>query len=95
MKVVEDLAEDALPPTTKVRDNHVHGAAKYCQLGVQAWDKVIEGTLSGTDLKDVPALLIADLAPALAICSRPSVPSVLFCPIHVCSIWVSVGIRSS
>ena len=38
MKVVEDLAEDALPPTTEVRDSTVHGAAKYCQLGVAAWD---------------------------------------------------------
>ena len=63
MKLVEDLAEDALPPTTEIRDSTVHGAAKYCQLGVQAWDKVIEGTLSGADLKDVPALLIVDLFP--------------------------------
>ena len=49
MKLVEDLAEDALPYTIEVRDSHVHGAAKYCQLGVPAWDKVLEGTLSGTD----------------------------------------------
>ena len=63
MKLADDLAEDALPPTTELRDCTIHGAAKYCQLGVPAWDKVIEGTLSGTDLNDVPALLIVDLFP--------------------------------
>ena len=63
MKLVEDLAEDALSYTTEVRDSHVHGAAKYCQLGATVWDKVLEGTLSGTDLSDVPALLIVDLFP--------------------------------
>ena len=61
--MVEDLAEDALPPTTEVRDSHAHGAATYFQLGVPAWDKVLEGTLGGTDLNDVPALLIVDLFP--------------------------------
>ena len=63
MKLVEDLAEDAFPPTTRVRDSSVHGAAKYCQLRAPAWDRVLEGTLSGTDLNDVPAILMLDLFP--------------------------------
>ena len=62
MKLIEDLAEDALPPSTEDRFA-VHGGAKYCQLGVPAWDKVLEGTLSGTKLTDVPALLVIDLFP--------------------------------
>ena len=63
MKLAEDLAEDAFPYTTEVRDSHVHGASKYCQLGAAAWDKVLEGTLSGTGLSDWPALLTVDLFP--------------------------------
>ena len=31
--------------------------------GPPAWHKVLEGTLSGTDLNDVPAILIIDLFP--------------------------------
>ena len=64
MKLVEDLAEDALPPTTELRDCTSHGAAKYCQLGVPAWDKVIEGMQSGTDLNDVPASSLPTCPPS-------------------------------
>ena len=74
MKLVEDLAEDASPSTTEVRDSNAHGAAKYCQVGATAWDKVLEGTLSGTDLNDVPAHLIVDLFP------RPYDLLQAFCP---------------
>ena len=95
MKLVEDLAEDALPYTTEVRDSHVHGASKYCQLGAPAWEKVLEGTLSGTDLSDVPALLIVDLFPRpgdllqafCAQCGLRSTTSLFY--------LVSVWIRSS
>ena len=63
MKRVGDLAEDALPPPPSTEDRTIHGAAKYCQLGVQAWDKVIEGALSGAEQTDVPAILIVDIVP--------------------------------
>ena len=64
MKLVENLAEETSPCAAELPTLPcLHGAAKYCQLGAPVWDKVLEGTLSGTDLSDVPALLIVDLVP--------------------------------
>ena len=60
--MVEDLVEDALPMTTEDRVG-VHGAAKYCQIGVPAWEGVLQGMLTGADVSDVPALVIIDLFP--------------------------------
>ena len=61
MKEAEDLAADALPPSTDAREGHIHGAAKYCQLGAAAWEAVVSGVIAGSSLTDIPAVIIIDL----------------------------------
>ena len=63
LQEIEDLADDALPCSTDGRDNHVHGASKYCQIGVSAWEALLAGVMSGVELTDVPSAMIIDLYP--------------------------------
>ena len=61
MKEIEDLSPDALPPSMDPRDIHVHGGAKYNQIGTDACSAVIAGVLDGAS--PGPAVLILDLYP--------------------------------
>ena len=61
MKEIEDLSIDALPVTSDI--GYVHGAAKYCQLGVHAWQSSLSGMFNGVSLSDVPAIVLIDLYP--------------------------------
>lgn len=63
MKEIEDLSADALPVSCDARDGHIHGAAKYCQIGVPAWEAVLDGLLGGVDLSKTPAALLIDAYP--------------------------------
>ena len=63
LQEIEDLADDALPSSTDGRDNHVHGASKYCQIGVSAWEALLSGVIGGVGLTDVPGAIIIDLYP--------------------------------
>ena len=63
MKEIEDLAADALPHSTNERDNHVHGPAKFAQLGTDAWDAMTASLMDGANLKDMSAVWILDLFP--------------------------------
>ena len=63
LQEIEDLADDALPSSTDGRDHHVHGASKYCQIGVSAWEALLAGVMSGVELTDVPSAMIIDLYP--------------------------------
>ena len=44
-----------------MQNAHVHGPAKYCQLGVPAWDTLLDGLLNGVDLSSTPAVVLIDL----------------------------------
>jgi len=62
MKEVEDLNEDALPPSTDLRTRQCT-SSKFCQLGVEAWSSMLSSLLDGPDFTDVAAILVIDLYP--------------------------------
>ena len=45
LKEIEDISPEALPPSTNLRDNHIAGANKFCQLGPDAWSAVLQSSL--------------------------------------------------
>ena len=63
MKEVEDLSADALPTSTDLRDYHIHGAAKYAQIGAPAWEALLSGIVTGVDLSEIPGVILIDLCP--------------------------------
>ena len=73
MREVEDMAENALPPSSDDREAHLHGARKYAQLGTEAWEAVLSGLLTTTDtatasLTCQSCLLVLDLHPQVGDC---------------------------
>ena len=58
--MLQDLADDALPTTTDERESSIHGAPKYCQIGVDAAKALLDSALEGADLGNVKALVVID-----------------------------------
>ena len=63
LREVENLAADSLPPSTDLRDNHVHGASKVAQVGPQSAGALLEAMLDGVDLSKMKGMLLLDLFP--------------------------------
>ena len=63
MKEVEDLAADALPTSMDGKDSHIHGASKYCQLGVGGWQAILHSTFTGVTWENASATIVVDLYP--------------------------------
>ena len=89
LQEIEDLADDALPCSTDGRDNHVHGASKYCQIGVPAWEALLSGVIGGVGLTDVPGAIIIDLYPPDRRSSRIilQITSTVFDKLVLCWNW--------
>ena len=60
LREVEDLAADALPPTSDP-NLHIKASAKYCQIGSSAAEALLQKTLEGSSLQGTGALLLLDL----------------------------------
>ena len=54
------MADDALPHTTDDRDGYLHGGPKYCQVGIDAAQHLIQRVLDGSNLSDTLGLLMVD-----------------------------------
>jgi len=61
MKMIEDMAPDALPPSTELREVYVHGAEKYAQIGADAALATLQAIMSGANCSEVAAVLFLDL----------------------------------
>ena len=60
MRTVENMAPDALPETTDMRDGP-HGAAKYTQIGAKATLSLLESAIKGSGISNTRGLIIMDL----------------------------------
>lgn len=66
LREIENLSADSLPPSTDLRDNHVHGASKVCQVGPEACAALLQSMLEGADTSKLTGLLLLDLFPHTA-----------------------------
>ena len=65
MKTIEDINADALPPSTDARgEGHIHGAAKYHQVGPATCSAILQGVLTDTHMAGTHAILVIDLFPS-------------------------------
>lgn len=60
MVQIEDCGDTALPPSTDL-DNVVTGAAKYQQVGKDAWEKIMEATTDQLNLPGRAALIFVEM----------------------------------
>ena len=60
MQTVNDCSDEALPVTTDV-DGTIQGAAKFQQLGTDAWCKIMDACTDGMNFTDRGALLVFEI----------------------------------
>ena len=84
LKEIEDLTMDSLPLSSWAREATVTGAPKYCQVGCQGCEALLDGLLTGPDLGSTPAIVLVDLYSRVGDCleavikKRQSVNTPLF-----------------
>ena len=84
LKEIEDLTMDSLPLSSWAREATVTGAPKYCQVGCQGFEALLDGLLTGPDLGSTPAIVLVDLYSRVGDCfeavikKRQSVNTPLF-----------------
>lgn len=65
MQVIEDLLPGALPASVDTDAATVQGAAKYEQLGSDAWGKLLGAAFNGVELASKNVVVIVDLSPSV------------------------------